>query len=155
MTATPETPGAAGTDETLIGILLDQHQSIKQQFAAVRAADGEKKKQLFDELCTYLTAHETDEQTVLRPLSTSAAGAEVAEARIEEERVAAGTIELLQGMDAGTEEFETAFEELENAVLAHAENEEREEFPAVAAAYSREELTEQGARLRTVEGSTP
>lgn len=159
MTDQPEEPegGTVGTNagNTLIGILLSQHESIKQQFALVRSADGEQKKQLFDELCTYLIAHETGEQTVLRPLSKSAAGVEVAEARNHEEAVASATIEQLKAMDAGSEEFETALEELENAVVAHADHEELEEFPRVAAAYSEEELLEQGTRLRSVEESTP
>lgn len=157
MTTSKEKPegGTVGTyaSNSLIAILLSQHTSIKQQFALVRAADGEQKKQLFDELCTYLTAHEKGEQTVLRPLSASAAGEDVAEARIQEEGAAAATIEQLQAMDAGSEEFETAFEELESAVLAHAEQEEQHEFPQVAAAYSEEELVEQGERLRGVEES--
>ena len=159
MTDQPEEPegGTVGTNagNTLIGILLSQHESIRQQFALVRSADGEQKKQLFDELCTYLIAHETGEQTVLRPLTKNTVGVEVAEARNHEEAVASATIEQLKAMDAGSEEFETALEELENAVVAHAEHEEQEEFPHITAAYSEEELLDQGARLRSVEESTP
>jgi Hemerythrin HHE cation binding domain len=135
-----------------IGVLLRQHTDIRDLFIQVKGAGGADKQHLFDRLCRTLEAHETGEQTALRPVSRRTAGADVTFARTSEEAEAAETMAELRKLDVADPQFDEAFGRFESAVLEHAEREEREEFPSVAAQLSEDELAELGERLLRAEG---
>jgi predicted Zn-ribbon and HTH transcriptional regulator len=139
----------------VIAILLEQHGRIRELFAQVNGAEGERKQQAFDELRVLLAAHETAEEMVLRPVSCKDSGAVVADARNQEERDAARMLTALEAMDVSSAEFGRAFAEFERAVLDHAEREEHQEFPAVRARESRHTLVGMGAVLRAAEMAAP
>lgn len=136
-------------------ILTEQHARIRQLFADVRGARGEHRKQAFDELRALLAVHETAEEMILRPVAKDTAGVEEADARNREEHEANRVLRELERLTTDDPGFDARFAEFETAVLAHAEREEHEEFPAVRAARSREQLRSMGDRLRAAERVAP
>ena len=139
----------------MIEILLEQHQHIRELFKQVKGAEGERKQRAFDELRALLAVHETAEEMVLRPLSSKDAGAEVADARNEEEREATRTLTVLEMMDVSSAEFDRDFAAFERAVLDHAGHEEKDEFPLVRAREDPDALLAMGRTLRAVERAAP
>jgi hemerythrin HHE cation binding domain-containing protein len=139
----------------MIEILLAQHQRIRELFAQVKEAEGERRQRAFDELRALLAVHETAEEMVLRPISSKDAGAEVADARNEEEREAARTLTVLEMMDVSSAEFDEKFAGFERAVLDHARHEEKDEFPLVRAREDQDKLLAMGRTLRAVERVAP
>jgi len=152
---------AALPEDDLIGVLLRQHARIHELLAEVRSASGTggqgqtRKQQAFDELRELLAVHETGEELVLRPLSKSTAGAEIADARNREEDEATHVLAALEKMDVHSAEFDTHFARFQQAVTQHAESEEKEEFTAVQAAESTERLRELGRKLLAAEKRAP
>lgn len=141
--------------EDVITLLLAQHGRMKELFAQVRTSTGSHRKQAFDELRALLAVHETAEEMVLRPVSREAAGDAVAEARNAEEKEATQVLARLEDMDVESVEFGDTFTELESSVLAHAAHEEAEEFPAVRANRTPEQLASMGRALRAAESIAP
>ncbi|MFC1415836.1 hemerythrin domain-containing protein [Streptacidiphilus cavernicola] len=150
-----QTLGQTNAEPEVIAVLLGQHTRVKHLFAQVNSATGEAKQSLFDDLRELLAAHETGEEVVLRPVSQQAAGEGVAEAHNAEEKEANKVLAELERLDVNSGDFDARFAEFEKAVLAHAEHEENEEFPAVRARCSEEELQQMGKRLLKAEKSAP
>src|SRR3954451_21599269 len=103
----------------VIRVLLEQHARIRELFAHVQSASGEHKKQTFDELRALLAVHETAEEMVLRPVSSKAAGKEVAEARNQEEAAANEVLADLEKLDVDTPEFDRMLADFERSVDQH------------------------------------
>jgi hypothetical protein len=140
--------------DDVVGVLLTQHARVRDLFADVRSATGEHKRQAFDELRALLAVHETAEEMVVRPVTRDIDRA-VADARDQEEGEATVVLKSLEKMDVSTAEFDQKLAEFEQAVAEHAGHEEREEFPALRAASTQEQLGKMGRRLRTVERIAP
>jgi hypothetical protein len=138
-----------------IGVLLEQHARIRDLFAEVDHAQGEKKQQPFDELRELLAVHETGEEMVLRPVSTQTAGKEIAEARNHEEDEAAHVLAELEKLDVASAQFAEKFAHFEQAVSDHADHEETEEFPTVLAARSEQDLQRMGRMLMAAQKLAP
>jgi hemerythrin superfamily protein len=139
----------------IIDILLQQHSRIRELFTQVKATEGKRKAETFDELRTLLAAHETGEEMVLRPVSASDAGTEVADARNSEESEANRVLADLEKMDVSSAAFASAFATFEQAVLDHAEHEEREEFPVVRDREDQDKLVAMGKTLQAAEKIAP
>jgi hemerythrin superfamily protein len=146
---------AQRSEKDVVAILLEQHARIRELFAHVKTAQGDSKKQTFDELRALLAVHETAEEMILRPVAVDTAGKQEAEARNEEEKEATKVLARLEKMDVTSAEFAVQFAAFERAVLDHAEHEEKEEFPAVRSGRSEEQLRSLGKRLEWAEKMAP
>ena len=142
-------------DPDIIELLLGQHVRIEGLFARVKATAGGARQTAFDELRGLLAVHETGEEMVLRPVSKKAAGLQVAEARNREEQEANKVLAELEHLDVSGPEFEARFAHFEQSVLAHAQHEEKEEFPRVRAQCSAAELAALGEHLLRAEETAP
>jgi len=138
----------------VIRALLEQHARIRGLFAEVKAETGEHKKQAFDELRALLAVHETAEEMILRPATRDTAK-DVADARNSEEDEANHVLAKLEDMDVESADFATMFAEFEQAVDAHAEAEESQEFPIILREKSVEERQKMGTRLLRAEKLAP
>lgn len=140
-----------------IEILLNQHQEIRRRFAAVRMGQGEERRDAFNALRALLAVHETAEQEVLRPVTRASLpnGGDVADARMREENEAKQMLAHLEEIGPDAPEFSAKLYQLEQAVLAHAEHEEREEFPGVRQARSKSQLETMGKAIRAAEAMAP
>ncbi|MFB4197499.1 hemerythrin domain-containing protein [Streptomyces carpaticus] len=139
----------------VVAILLEQHARIRDLFAQVQAAHGDDRREAFDQLRVLLAVHETAEEMIVRPVAKKTAGAAEAEARNQEEAEANKVLAQLEKMDLESAEFERKFAEFERAVAEHADQEEREEFPAIRAGRDEEQLKQMGSSLRMAEATAP
>ncbi|GAA3062421.1 hemerythrin domain-containing protein [Streptomyces glomeratus] len=154
--ATMEREQAARLPEgDVVRILLLQHARIRDLFAEVKSAQGEQKKSIFDELRALLAVHETAEEMILRPTAKKTAGQAEADARNHEEKAANKVLAQLEKMDVSSPEFDDRLAAFERSVIAHAEHEEQEEFPAVRQGCDEDQLKRMGAQLQMVEKMAP
>ena len=154
--ATTERREAARLPEgDVVRILLEQHARIRDLFDEVKRAQGEQKKQTFDELRALLAVHETAEELILRPTARKTAGEAEAEARNHEEEEATKVLAELEKMDVSSPEFDDKFAAFEKSVIDHAEHEEQEEFPAVRRGCDEDHLKGMGSRLQLAEKVAP
>jgi hemerythrin superfamily protein len=123
----------------LIRILLTQHAAVKDTLDQVEAASGAERKRLFTQLAITLKAHETAEESVVRPVSKETAGEGVVDARNAEETEADEVIAALSDLDVDSADFDAKFAEFKQAVSDHAEAEEKEEFPTIQSGRSAQE----------------
>ncbi|MGI5340990.1 hemerythrin domain-containing protein [Streptomyces sp. CA-181903] len=139
----------------VVAVLLAQHARIRELFADVKAADGEHKKQAFDELRALLAVHETAEEMVVRPVARDTAGKKEADARNAEEAEANKVLARLEKMDVDSPEFDAQLREFEKAVVEHAEHEEREEFPTLREGRDEAQLKRMGTMVRAAQKVAP
>jgi hemerythrin superfamily protein len=128
----------------LVRILLEQHAAVKDLFADVEAASGTERASLFEQLVAMLKAHETAEEAVVRPVAAQTAGEDEAAARNAEEAEADATVAALLELDVDSAEFAEQFAAFKEAVDAHAEAEETEEFSALQADLDAAKLRDLG-----------
>jgi iron-sulfur cluster repair protein YtfE (RIC family) len=115
----------------LVAILLRQHADITEALDRVtRATDGQLATD-FEALKSFLSAHETAEQTVVRPVTQETASEEEAAARNAEEAEADKSLAELTAMGTDDPRFRSTFAKFKKDVAEHAEKEEHEEFPTI------------------------
>ncbi|WP_323097447.1 hemerythrin domain-containing protein [Intrasporangium sp. YIM S08009] len=147
---------AAKLDEgDVIAVLLRQHARVRDLFDDVASADGGHKQRAFDELRALLAVHETAEEMVLRPISERLAGRAVVDARNAEEARANEVLAALEDLDVASPDFDEQLEQFRQAVVAHAEAEESEEFPAVLEGCDDTERLQLGRALQAAEAVAP
>jgi hemerythrin superfamily protein len=142
-------------DDDIIGILLSQHARIRDLFDDLSTAQGDAKKEKFEELRALLAVHETAEEMILRPVAKQEVGEQEVQARNNEEAEANKVLAALEKMDINGAQFDTKLGELQQSVSVHAENEENEEFPAIRQNCSTEQRQKMGKRLLAAEKTAP
>lgn len=142
-------------DDDVIAILRAQHARIRELLAGVEAGRGERRRHAFDELRALLAVHETAEEMVLRPVTRRTAGPAVVDLRNREEAAATKALADLERLDVDSAAFDEKFETLAQAVSAHAELEEREEFPSVLSECSARARRRLGRAVRAAERIAP
>ena len=128
----------------LVRILLEQHAAVKDLFADIEAASGDKRATLFEQLVAMLKAHETAEEAVVRPVAAETAGEDEAAERNAEEAKADAAIAALLELDVDSAEFAEQFAAFKEAVDEHAEAEETEEFSTLQSDLDADKLQELG-----------
>jgi len=148
--------GGAADGSDVVEFLLGQHQQVKGLLSQVLETAGDQRQRAFDEAREMLARHETAEEMIVRPLTRKApAGKAVAEARMAEENEAKKVLARLEKMDVDSTEFVTAFTGFQQSVLAHAEAEERDEFPLLRQNMDADALTKARARVERAEKMAP
>lgn len=143
-------------DEDVITLLTRQHREIRELFAKLDTATGEQRRDTFRSLVRMLAVHETAEEEVVHPAARSTEGGEpVVEARLGEEHRAKELLSTLDDMGPDAEGFDTLLVQLREDVLAHADHEEREEFPRLRTAYSVDQLRGMAVAVRAAEAIAP
>jgi len=143
-------------EEDVITLLQRQHQEIRELFAELDTATGDQRRDTFRSLVRLLAVHETAEEEVVHPAARSADGGDaIVDARIGEEHRAKELLSTLDSMGPEAEGFDTLLLQLRDDVLAHAEHEEREEFPRLRTACSPEQLRGMALAVRAAEAVAP
>ncbi|WP_436982947.1 hemerythrin domain-containing protein [Streptomyces sp. enrichment culture] len=142
-------------EDDVVAILLRQHARIRDLFGEISGAQGDRKREVFDELRGLLAVHETAEEMIVRPAAKDVAGADEAAARNAEEKEANKTLARLEKMDIASPEFDVQLAQFQQDVLAHAQHEETEEFPALTSGCTPEQRRTMGRRLLTAEKLAP
>jgi hemerythrin superfamily protein len=142
--------------EDVIDLLLRQHQEIRERFAELQSATGERRRDAFRGLVRLLAVHETAEEEVVHPIARTARGAEtIVQARLAEEHKAKDLLSTLDRIGPDAEGFDMLLLQLRDDVLAHAEHEEREEFPKLRASCDPDKLRGMALAVRAAEAVAP
>jgi GT2 family glycosyltransferase/hemerythrin superfamily protein len=131
----PEEPAMSQTTKVdVVAFLKSQHDEIEGLIAAVKTGTGEQQKDAFQCLVRLLAVHETAEEEVVHPLAKrEPGGASIVEQRLGEEAEAKEALHALEQLEVGSADFMHKFDEVAKSVKEHAEKEEHEEFPIIAA----------------------
>lgn len=144
------------TTPDVVTLLLAQHEQIRQLFADLEAAPASAKQHLFETLRRLLAVHETAEELVTHPRArTIPGGNEVVDARLEEETESKKLLASLDGMSVDDPDFPARLAALEKAVLAHAEAEEREEFPLLGEQLGEGQLRLMATAVKAAQAFAP
>jgi hemerythrin superfamily protein len=118
------------TAPDVVAFLKEQHQDIKRMLQEVSTTREKERASAFVALRRTLAVHETAEEEIVHPAARKAipGGDIVVQRRLEEENAAKKALAELETLNVESAEFQTKFEALKSAVLAHATAEENEEF---------------------------
>jgi hemerythrin superfamily protein len=142
--------------QDVIELLHHQHQEIRQLFTEVEQGRGDDRKHAFRSLVRLLSVHETAEEELIHPeVRTVHNGEPVVEARIGEEHRAKELLSTLDELGPDAEGFDTLLIQLRDDVLAHAEHEEREEFPLLRQTCDEQRLRKMASAVRAAEAIAP
>jgi len=131
----------------IVAILYTQHAAVRDVMDTVESTSGSERKRAFEELATMLKAHETAEESVVRPVTQQTAGAEVATARNAEEDEANQVLATLKTLEVDSADFDAKFADFKTAVSDHAEAEEHDEFPSILTGRTVDERHELGLKF--------
>ncbi|WP_426514140.1 hemerythrin domain-containing protein [Dactylosporangium sp. McL0621] len=138
----------------VVDVLLAQHSDIKALFNQVATAQGEQKRERFQELVRLLTIHESAEEQVVHPAARQALGDDghrVVDTRLEEEREAMRALAELDDLGVGHPGFDDRLAALAADIFEHAAHEEAEEFTRLRATVGSEELQRMTAVFEAAE----
>jgi hemerythrin superfamily protein len=139
----------------IIDALRHDHQEVRELFARLETATGERRRELFQQLVGELVRHEVAEEEILRPVSKRDAGEAIANARFKEESQAEELLKDMEKLDPGSDEFTAKLATLRRDVERHAEAEETKEFPRVAEKETDERLEQMGRAYEAAKKAAP
>lgn len=141
----------------VVDFLVSQHERIKSLFAETLSSSGKEREKAFVELRRLLAVHETAEEEIVHPRIKRkiAGGATVVDKRLKEEHEAKTVLQRLEKLGVDSEEFTRQLTELRDAVLDHAEHEEKDEFAKLGEELSGDELDRMGRAAKLAEAIAP
>ncbi|OBI33218.1 hemerythrin domain-containing protein [Mycolicibacter terrae] len=146
------------TPDEVVALLKAQHNLIEDMFDQVlHATDPHAREKPFAQLRQLLAVHETAEEMVVHPRVRRevAAGDAIVDARLGEEHSAKELLSSLEDLDITSEQFIDELGRLRDAVLAHAEHEEQEEFPKLQRKLDADERKRLATAVRAAEAIAP
>lgn len=142
--------------EDVIELLVRQHGELRELFAEVETAKGAERADAFRRLVRLLAVHETAEEEIVHPAARHGEGGDaIVDARVAEERRAKELLVTMDKIGPEAEGFDTLLVQLRDDVLAHAEHEERDEFPRLRAEYDGDRLRAMAKAVRAAEMIAP
>lgn len=144
-------------ESDVVELLLEQHEQIRGLFFEVQDGTGEDRRDAFRRLVRLLAVHETVEEEIVHPLARHSLDGDtrMIEDRLMEERHAKQILSRLDGMDTDDPAFIGGLMTLREAVLAHAGEEERHEFPLLRERFGEAERRGMAAAVRAAELMAP
>jgi hemerythrin superfamily protein len=146
------------TPDDVIAFLKAQHNLIEDMFDEVlHASDPEAREKPFIELRQLLAVHETAEEMVVHPRVRREVGVgdAVVDALLTEEHDAKEQLSSIEHLDITSQQFVDELTKLRDAVLAHAEREERDEFPKLQRELDATQLKRMTTAVRAAEAIAP
>jgi hemerythrin superfamily protein len=144
-------------EKDVVELLVDQHNQIRQMFGEMENAQGDRKREMFEDMVRMLAIHETVEEEVVHPVSRRKieGGQQIVEQRLHEEDQAKHMLGELHDLGPDKPEFDIRFQALKNAVLQHAEREERDEFSQLRQKVDADQLRRMADAVRMAERTAP
>jgi hypothetical protein len=141
----------------VVDFLGSQREQVKSLFAETLSASGKEREKAFVDLRRLLAVHETAEEEIVhrRAKPKIADGAAVIDKRLEEEHEAKTVLQKLEKLDVDSEEFTRLLTDRRDAVLDHADHEEKDEFAKLGEELSGDELTRMGRTVKLAEAIAP
>lgn len=144
--------------EEVVAFLKAQHDLIEDMFDEVLlASDPKAREKPFIELRQLLAVHETAEEMVVHPRVRREfeGGDSIVDARLKEEHDAKELLSSIEKLDITSQQFIDELTKLREAVLAHADHEENEEFPKLQQKLEEKELKQLATAVRAAEAIAP
>ena len=144
-------------EQDVVDLLLEQHGQIKLLFSQVAEADGDQKRELFEDLVRLLAVHESAEEEVVHPTARRKLddGDDIVDSRLEEEDQAKHTLADLYDLGVDHPDFDSRLRTLAGAVTRHATNEETEEFSRLREILQPDELRRMAGAVKAAEAMAP
>ena len=148
---------AVETPNDVVRFLVRQHEQIKSLFAETLAASGKAREQAFVELRRLLAVHETAEEEIVHPRAKRKIpnGDKIVEARLDEENEAKTVLSELEKLDVDDQSFTDTLTTLRDAVVGHAEQEEKQELVRLEQELGADELEQLGRAVKLAEAIAP
>jgi hemerythrin superfamily protein len=146
------------TPDEVVAFLKAQHNLIEDTFDQVlHASDPQAREKPFVQLRQLLAVHETAEEIVVHPRVRREvdAGDAIVDARLEEEHNAKEQLSRIESIDITSQQFIDELSKLRDAVLAHAEHEESDEFPKLQRELDADERKRLATAVRAAEAIAP
>lgn len=146
------------TPEEVVDFLKAQHALIDDMFDDVlHASDPQAREKPFIELRQLLAVHESAEEMLVHPrvrreINT---GDEIVVGLLQEEHDAKEQLSKLESLDIASQEFIDELTKLREAVLAHAEHEELDEFPKLERNVDEADLKRMGTAVKAAQAIAP
>lgn len=144
--------------EEVVAFLKAQHNLIEDMFDEVlHASEPQAREKPFIELRQLLAVHETAEEMLVHPRVRRELneGDAIVDALLKEEHDAKEQLSKIEQIDITSQEFIDELTKLRDAVLEHAEQEERDEFPKLQRKLDVAELKRMGTAVRVAEAIAP
>lgn len=146
------------TPDEVIAFLKAQHNLVEDMFDEVLyASDPEAREKPFIELRQLLAVHEAAEEMVVHPRlrHTVGVGDAIVDALLKEEHDSKEQLSRIEHIDITSQQFIDGLSKLREAVLAHAEHEESDEFPKLQRELDAEHLKRMAIAVRAAEAVAP
>jgi hemerythrin superfamily protein len=141
------------TSTDVVAFLTEQHEQLKTLMPTVLQSQGPDRLNSFAQVRAVLAAHEALEQEAVHPRAEAEVGQEVVQARLDEEAAAEKAIADLEGLDVDSDDFVTGYTKLCADVVAHAENEEHQEFNKLSGDFTEAQMARINAGAALAEGA--
>jgi hemerythrin superfamily protein len=147
---------SGGKNRSLVALLREDHQAVKDMLSNV-GQPGTDQAQLFCQLVHDLVAHEVAEEEIVYPVVRRSVdgGEQLANARINEQQEAEELLAQMEKMSPTTAEFSQRMQQLKDAVLAHANQEETLVFPRLEASVDAERLNRLARAYKLARDTAP
>jgi hemerythrin superfamily protein len=144
-------------EKDVVELLVDQHNQLRQMFSEMEGAQGDRKRDVFEDIVRLLAIHETAEEEVVHPVAGRVVqgGQKIVEERLHEEGQAKHMLAELHELGPDKPEFDIRFQALKNAVLQHAEREEQQEFSKLREKVDADQLRRMADAVRLAERTAP
>jgi hypothetical protein len=144
-------------ENDVVDLLVDQHNEVRKLFDRLEKAKGSRRRDLFEDLVRLLAVHETAEEEVVHPIARHriAAGDKVIDKRLAEEREAKRELAELHDLGVDHPTFNSKLAKLRDAVVHHAEREEKEEFADLRTGLDLDRRRRMAAAVKAAEATAP
>lgn len=144
----------------ILDLIQEDHVRFRRLFAEVNEASADDRPEIFRHLVSELARHEAAEEAVIHPTLRDDVPDGEAEAAslLSEESAAEQLLADVEELDASSTDFVPRFQQLERAVLTHANHEEAEEHPRIREHVDLDRRQDMGAtfeRLKQVGPTHP
>jgi hemerythrin superfamily protein len=155
--STPQAGDDQAADDDVVALLMRQHGDIRNLFDEVEQNAGQERRDAFRRLVRLLAVHETAEEEVVHPFvrRAVAAGRQVVEDRLAEEKAAKETLAALDDMDTDDPRFMPQLMKLRKDVQEHARAEERYEFAHIRRSTDVTTLASMAKAVKAAEAVAP
>ncbi|BDE12983.1 MULTISPECIES: hemerythrin domain-containing protein [Mycobacterium] len=146
------------TPDEVVAFLKAQHALIEDMFDEVLlASDPQARDEPFVALRQLLAVHETAEEMLVHPRVRREfdAGDAIVDELLHEEHDAKEQLTKIESLDITSQEFVDELTKLRDAVLAHAEHEELEEFTKLQRNLDANEQKRMGTAVKVAEAIAP
>ncbi len=127
-----------------IELLKQQHDEVEEMFEQFEKARGAKKQILFDRIADALATHATIEEKTFYPSCKAPNTEDLLREAVEEHLSVKRLLADAMKCEPDDPQFEAKVSVIQEQVLEHVKEEERELFPMVKKLLSRDELEDMG-----------